>query len=157
MEFIEQERWWRRSARRTAASPGIAATLRGALAETGERVGGGLTTPPPQASRIKVSSGAGWRGPGLSAGRALSPALSDPQAPDETFAEGEALEFLQAQPRRAAEWYHGLAASPVPAVRAGALLRLGRVLRKLGRQDESRAVYTQLAGFAGGRVAGAPA
>src|SRR5437016_10638223 len=49
-KFLEQERMvesQRDMDRREQAADVIAATLRGALAETGERVGGWLTSPPP--------------------------------------------------------------------------------------------------------------
>src|SRR5213080_4730497 len=49
-KFLEQERMvesQRETDSREQASDRIAATLRGALAETGERVGGWLTAPPP--------------------------------------------------------------------------------------------------------------
>ena len=82
---------------------------------------------------------------------------SDPEAPASVFTEGEALEFQQGQPAVAVDWYRRLAGSNNVAVRAGALLRLGRVLRKLGRQAESHAAYEQLSEIAGVQVAGAPA
>ena len=47
--------------------------------------------------------------------------------------------------------------SPDAAIRAGALLRLGRVLRNTGRIAESRAAFERLAATPGARVAGAPA
>src|ERR1700704_5200776 len=49
-KFLEQERMvesQREQDRREQSAERIAATLRGALAETGERVGGWLTAPPP--------------------------------------------------------------------------------------------------------------
>jgi signal transduction histidine kinase len=82
---------------------------------------------------------------------------SEAEAPDAVFATGEALEFQQGQPETAAEWYRRLAAAGNPPVRAGALLRLGRVLRRLGRERESREAYVELAALSGVQVAGAPA
>jgi len=84
-------------------------------------------------------------------------ASMEPEAPASVFAEGEAREFQQGQPDAAVGWYRSLTASSNAAVRAGAWLRLGRVLRKLGRPDESRLAYLQLSGFSGVLVAGAPA
>ena len=79
------------------------------------------------------------------------------EAPLEVFAEGELLEFLQAQPAKAADVYRVLAENKNAPVRAGALLRLARVLEKMGRREESRAAYTRLAACGGARVAGVPA
>ncbi|MDE3164742.1 MAG: hypothetical protein KGN36_02975, partial [Acidobacteriota bacterium] len=163
-KFIQQDRMveaQREQDRREQAADRIVATLRGALAEAGERAGAWILAPPP---RGKPDDGvllvATERGLDVyPEGRLLYRPVgsNEPEAPDAVFAEGEALEFLQAQPRRAVEWYRGLAASPQTAVRAGALMRLGRVLRKLGREAESRAAYTELAGMVGARGAGAPA
>src|SRR5262249_39157374 len=44
-----------------------------------------------------------------------------------------------------------------PAIRAGALMRLARVLRRAGRHQESVLAYKQLAAIGGVQVAGAPA
>ena len=82
---------------------------------------------------------------------------TDPEAPAEVFAEGEALEFQQGQPESAADWYGRLAKSGKAAVRAGALLRLSRVQHKLGREQQSRDAAQRLAGIPGVMVAGAPA
>ena len=82
---------------------------------------------------------------------------AEPEAPANVFAAGEALEFVEGQPEAAAGWYRRLADSTSPPVRAGALLRLARVLRKLGRENQRREFYTQLSAIDGVRVAGAPA
>jgi signal transduction histidine kinase len=82
---------------------------------------------------------------------------TDPEAPADAFTEGELLEYRQGQPRTAAIWYRKLAAAKTGPVRAGALLRLARVLRSLGRKEESRAVYAQLAAMEGVQAAGVPA
>jgi signal transduction histidine kinase len=82
---------------------------------------------------------------------------SDPEAPAETFAEAEALEFQDGQFAKAAAAYRIQAESKDGTVRAGALLRLGRVLRKAGHEDEARAAYTKLAAINGVCVAGVPA
>ena len=151
----------RRQERLEQAADRMAATLRGTLAETGERLSAWLTTPPPAGKpddgvllTVEESSVTAYP-----AGRLLYyPAPSDePEARAEVFAEGELLEFLQAQPANAADAYRVLAESRYAAVRAGALLRLARVLGKLGRHEESRAAYTRLAAISGVLVAGAPA
>lgn len=163
-KFLQQDRMveaQREQDRREQAADRIVATLRGTLAEAGERAGAWILSPPP---RGKPDDGvllvAGDRGLDVyPEGRLLYRPLPahEPEAPDAVFAEGETLEFLQAQPRRAVDWYAALASNPQPAIRAGALVRLGRVLRKLGRETESRAAYTQLAAIGGVLVAGVPA
>ena len=97
------------------------------------------------------------------AATALAPVTPAPEAPAEPeaapgiFARGEALEFERGQPGAAAEWYRLPADSNDASIRAGALMRLGRVWRKAGRKDESCAAYARLAEIGGVRVAGAPA
>ncbi|HYW43898.1 MAG TPA: HAMP domain-containing sensor histidine kinase [Bryobacteraceae bacterium] len=139
----------------------ISATLRGALAETGERLSAWVVAPPADGEPregllllLKENNLAATPSNRLLYYPLPSP---DPEARPAVFAEGEALEFLQAKPAGAAEWYQHLAGSDVAAVRAGALLRLGRVLRNTGRIAESRAAYAKLADVAGARVAGVPA
>ena len=163
-KFVQQDRMvaaQHEQDRREQAADRIVATLRGALAEAGERVGGWILSAPPNGKPddgvVLLQDDFGMEV--YPAGRLLYRPVSGggPEAPALAFAEGEALEFLQAQPRRAAEWYAKMAASPSPALRAGALLRLGRVQRKLGNSTDSRAAYTHLAGMTGVRVAGAPA
>ena len=163
-KLLEQERVveaQRAQERLEQAADRLAATLRGALAETGERLSGWLAAPPSGGKPddgllllLSESTLSAWP-PGRLLYRPLrSP---EPEAPPEVFADGELLEFLQAQPVKAAEWYQRLTISPKPEIRAGALMRLGRVWRKLGRQEESRVAYQQLSSIAGVRVAGAPA
>src|ERR1017187_4234430 len=166
-KLLEQDRMvqaQRRQERLEQAADRIAATLRGTLAETGERLSAWLTTPPPAGKpddgvllRVEENSVTAYP-----AGRLLYyPGPSNErEAPAEVFAEGELLEFLQAQPAKAADAYRVLGESKNAATRAGALLRLARVLGKLGRREESRAAYMLLAAAGGGRgggVAGAPA
>jgi signal transduction histidine kinase len=61
------------------------------------------------------------------------------------FLRGEALEFESHDARGAAAFFRQLAESPDAATRAGALLRLGRMLRSSGRHDEAMAVYNRMA------------
>ena len=84
-------------------------------------------------------------------------AAPEPEAPDSGFREGEAYEFREGQPLQAIAFYERLAQANDEAVRAGALLRLGRALRKIGRKEQSLAAYQRLQSIAGVRVAGAPA
>jgi signal transduction histidine kinase len=73
------------------------------------------------------------------------------------FAEAEAFEFLQAQPAKALDLYRRLAQTDSAVIRAGALLREARVLRRLKRLEESQAAYAKLTAFGDVPVAGAPA
>ncbi len=75
----------------------------------------------------------------------------------DAFRAGEAAEFGGAGMEKAIGLYRGLAASPDPAVRAGALLRLGRTLRKANRFPEAMQWYSELAALGAVRTAGLPA
>jgi signal transduction histidine kinase len=131
------------------------------LAETGERVGAWPISPPadgkPDDGLILI-----WNGHDLSAlpaSRLLYRPFpsSAPEAPAASFSEGETIEFQQNDAAKATEWYRRLAEHKDGAVRAGALLRLARVLRQSGRIPEARDVYAQLAAMGGSAVAGVPA
>ena len=143
------------------AADQVSATLRGALAETGERLGVWLSSPPAGSEPadgllLVVTESALSAQPREHLLYYPYPA-PQPQAPQADFAEAEGFEFAQSQPDKALEWYRRLAESRSAATRAGALLREARVLRNLGRNDESRAVYLRLAGIPGVRVAGVAA
>ncbi|HTS65006.1 MAG TPA: HAMP domain-containing sensor histidine kinase [Candidatus Acidoferrales bacterium] len=139
----------------------MVATLRGTLAEAGDRLSAWLAAPPsagiPKDGVLLIA-----RENTLSAypqGRLVYyPApWADPEAPPETFSEGEAAEFQDGQLMKAAAWYRTLGESRDAAVRAGALLREARALRKAGHEAEARAAYARLAGISDVRVAGVPA
>lgn len=139
----------------------IAATTREALAETGERLGAWAISAP---ADIKTDQGLLiiLNANSLSAippHRLLyDPSISpDPDAASSVFTDAEAIEFQQNDPGRALDAYRKLADSKDPAIRAGALMRTARILRKTGRNEEARAVYTQLAAMADANVAGVPA
>lgn len=83
------------------------------------------------------------------------PARSEP--PATIFAAGEAAEFQHHDPQRAMDAYRRLARSPDPAVRAAALMRLGRTLRNANRGDEALAVYAAMAALGDVPVIGLPA
>jgi signal transduction histidine kinase len=72
------------------------------------------------------------------------------------FAEGENMEYRRKDPVAAAEIYRVMAKSPDPDVRAGALLRLGRNLRKTGRYQEALQVYDKLGRLGSVRLLGLP-
>ena len=63
------------------------------------------------------------------------------EAPNTTFAPGEELEFRKRDYIAAIKVFRELAKSSDLAVRAGALLRLGRNLRSAGRPQEALATY----------------
>ena len=67
------------------------------------------------------------------------------------------LEFQRNDPAKAAEAFRGLTRSSKPGVRAGALLRLGRNLRKTGRSEEALQVYDELARLGPVGLMGLPA
>ncbi|MBK7931234.1 MAG: HAMP domain-containing histidine kinase [Bryobacterales bacterium] len=89
--------------------------------------------------------------------------LYDPAAeaaPEVTPRDLGAVELFEFQPGRAAEAiaaYRRLADSPHLAMRAGALLRMGRINRNQGHNDQALQAYGQLAAMRDARVAGAPA
>jgi len=87
--------------------------------------------------------------------RPALPALSS--EPIVEFDAGESLEFRTQDYRAAGASYRALIASPSTAVRAGALLRLGRTMRKMDRPDEALAAYADLARLRDVAVSGLPA
>lgn len=136
------------------------ATLRRALAETGERLGGflsGQSADAPEDGLLLLMTESGMTA--LPAQRLLYRPFPSPfpEASADTFAAAESLEFQQRQPKLAAERYEELAASGNRAVQAGALLRLARVLRNTGQAESARQKYGRLAEFGAVNVAGAPA
>lgn len=70
--------------------------------------------------------------------------LSGPESSAATFADGETLEFRERDYRRAADWFGRLARSSSPPVRAGALIRLARNLRRSGAFDEALETYSRI-------------
>jgi signal transduction histidine kinase/tetratricopeptide (TPR) repeat protein len=79
------------------------------------------------------------------------------EPPAATFVAGEILEYQRDNPAKAAEVFRKLARSSDSGVRAGALLRLGRNLRKTGRQEEALQAYDELAQLDQTSVLGLPA
>jgi len=139
----------------------IAAIARGTLAETGERLGAWLISPPADGKPeegvlLTVNAGALTASPSH---RLLYRPAQRLQVDDDsaTFADAEVIEFQQKLPERAIDVYRRLASSQNQETRAGALMRLARVFRKLARTEDARAAYTQLAQLKGVRLAGVPA
>ncbi|HLJ45397.1 MAG TPA: HAMP domain-containing sensor histidine kinase [Bryobacteraceae bacterium] len=163
-KLLEQERIvevQRTQERLEQAADRIAATVRGSLAEAGERLGawesGPLTGLAPEQGFLLLLTEKG-----VSATPAdqllFSPvASSEPETAPPVFAEGEMFEFAQNQPEEALRTYERLVNSTGPAIRAGAWLRIARILRNTNRLDESRRAYEKLAAIPGVNIAGAPA
>jgi len=90
----------------------------------------------------------------------FSPADSD-SAPDDmqeaVFAAGERLEHRDANPTAAAAVFARLSESDDPDIKAGALLRLARNLRKAGRHQDALAAYERLLDCGAVTIAGRPA
>ena len=84
--------------------------------------------------------------PGLAAG--MSDALP-------AFVPGEELEYRRSDPNAAEAAYRRLTNDPSSAIRAGALVRLARVLRPR-RAEEALRVYDELARVQGARIDGVP-
>lgn len=80
-----------------------------------------------------------------------------PEASTAAFAAAERLELRDENLGAAITAFARLERSADPAVSAGALLRLGRTLRKAGRHDEALAAYARLSHHDGVAVGGVPA
>jgi len=87
--------------------------------------------------------------------RPVIPAVDEP--PPATFAAGERLEFRDGNPAGASQVFAALSRSPHADVRAGALVRLGRTLRKSGRSEAALAAYSGLAQLDATPALGVPA
>lgn len=73
------------------------------------------------------------------------------------FESAERLEFQQRDYAAAAQLYRELARTGNPDQRAGAMLRLGRVLRRSGQLTQALVAYAELERFGPASLAGAPA
>jgi signal transduction histidine kinase len=80
-----------------------------------------------------------------------------PIVADDTLLRGELIEFQKNSPLAAAALYREAARTQDPAVRAAALVRLGRSLRKAGRTREALDAYSELAALGSTAVSGLPA
>jgi len=79
-----------------------------------------------------------------------------PEAPAETFRTVETLEYQARDSEGAIKAVRQLSTARDPAIRAGALLRLARNLRKAGREDEALGVYGDLATVTEAGLSGVP-
>lgn len=80
-----------------------------------------------------------------------------PETPATPFVDAEQTEFARKDLRAAAEAYARLAADPDKGTRAGALVRLARVKRKLKNYDGAIHAYDQLSQMPNAGVSGLPA
>ncbi len=145
-----------------AAADRIAAGLRGSLAETAERLSAWTTTPPaagetPVEGLLLVFEERGLRAypPERLVYRPFLAPRPEPAAA--SFARAEAVEFQQDRLVEAEGLYRELAGSKDPALQAGAMLRLARVLMKQGKRQAGLEAYGRLAALGTVPVAGAPA
>jgi signal transduction histidine kinase len=139
----------------------IAAGIRGRLAETGERLSGWVSGP---GSPVPAQDGAVVFAASESSIEVVPrgalpfvPLAASIQTPDKVFAEAEAIEFGGNQFTRAAEQYRKLSRNGDPRIRAEALLRLGRVLRKSRDLDGAMEAYGFLARMGDVPAGGLPA
>ena len=135
------------------AADQIAALVREALARSSKRLSAGLALPGDLLLTLSATS-LNATPPGRLLYYPLPP--PDPEPHSKIFAEPELFEFVEAQPAQALRGLQRLAHSEDASIRAGALLRMARLLRNSGRREQSIAVYRKLAGM-NENVAGVPA
>jgi signal transduction histidine kinase len=119
----------------------VAFALEGRLSEVEEQLGSG--------------TGMRFSTAGIDSGVLYQPV--GPGAPPPSFDAAEEAEFARRDLPGAAAAYRALAGSPNPQVRAGALARLGRVLRKSGDRQAALSAYDALQRLGGTLVGDQPA
>lgn len=82
---------------------------------------------------------------------------AEDKAFDNQFWPGEKLEFQDGAYDKAVAYFRRLSSSKDVGTQAGALVRLGRNLRRLGQHDEALSIYAQLATLNDVTVGGVPA
>ena len=156
---LDDQREWDRI---ESSADALAADVRSTLAETGERLSAWLADPaarPPRVEGAVVVT--------MSADQVLVtpdgalpfvPAVAMiPSTPTDPFIAIEAMEFGAGRLSAAADRYRGLTEHPDPQVRAGAWLRLARVLRKSGDLRCALIAYERLSALSAVRVDDVPA
>ncbi len=134
----------------------LAAALQRAVAADAQRLAAGHSEWPEGAVAIEFVAGLARAYPKERiAYLPAVPAL--PEAGAGVFSQGESLEFRRRDHAGAVRVFREMATSSDPAVRAGALLRLARNLRAIGRNEEAIEAYTRLSGIDEVSVAGVPA
>jgi signal transduction histidine kinase len=158
-------------ARLESAAEGIAAALDRNLSELEQQLSALTTAPTVQARNAASRMGSELGEDALivlidQAGIEVFPAgrllyyssLPVPNEPDEkVFAAGEAMELRHNDPAGACAVFRELSRSSDAGIRAGALLRLARNLRKTGRPDEALAAYGELSALRTATIRGIPA
>ena len=142
-----------------SAADAVAAGIRGKLAEAGERLSGWVSDPSAAVPVVEGAVVVGLRADAVE----VSPAGGLPFVPIElpspgsieVFESFEAAEF-SGDPHRARAGYLRLANHRDIAVRAGALLRLGRAQRKMRDFEGALATYQQLAELGAARASELP-
>lgn len=117
-----------------ATAKSMVATLRGKLAETGERLSQAAANP---MAPLPALAGAGvltFSADGAlnATGLPFVPRVQNTAAVDAVFHDAEVFEFANADLRTALNRYQALTSSADPTTRAGALMRLARVAKKRG-------------------------
>ena len=139
----------------------FAAGVRGKLAEAGERLSGWISAPSSQAplldEAVVVTADEGRLQVAPQGAIPFVTGEVPIQSPDRIFAEAEATELVGNQLARSAEMYRGLSRNPNPHIRAEALLRLGRVLRKDHKFEDAIETYRLLARMGDVVAGGLPA
>ena len=80
-----------------------------------------------------------------------------PEAPTEVFASGDELEIRRRDLPGAIQFFSELTKSADPTVRAGALLRMGRILASSGRVNEALSTYAELSRIDNAAISDTPA
>jgi signal transduction histidine kinase len=138
--------------RRQAAAPVIVASVERALVDAERQLIAGQTpsgtvrlTLTPNSASVEPREKAAW----------LPVAAAMPEAEDRSFDKSEVVESRNLT--AAFSDYQASAKAGDPAIRAGALLRLGRVARRLDRLDDALRAYRAMARIDRVMVLGAPA
>lgn len=144
-----------------SAADAVAAGVRGKLAEAGERLSGSLASPtsstPSVDGAVVLTVSPGEVRVAPRGGIPFVPVLPRSSGLVDLFRHIETVEFIGNDVRAAADQYRVLARHRDARVRAGALLRLGRVLRKSGAFNAALAAYQELAGLGAVRIGDLPA
>ena len=139
----------------------IAAGVRGKLAEAGERLSRWISNPnasiPAQDGEVVVAAGEGRIEVAPRGALPFVPGEASIQQSDKVFAEAESIEFAGNQPVQAAEMYRRLTRQGDPRIRAEALFRLARVLRKAQQFEAAAESYRLLSELGDVVAAGLPA
>jgi signal transduction histidine kinase len=142
------------------AADAVAAGVRSKLADAGERLSGWVANPSSSGPLIEGAVVVTMRPEGVAVnppgGLPYVPLVGNETPRGDPFASLEMIEF-RGDPARALAGYRALVSDRDPDIRAGALMRLGRVQRKMGDLAGARETYQRLAELGPVRVSDAPA